>query len=98
MYYYMIPEAERPDECQKYAREDEDLWKQQSKSKPQLVDSKEQKIKDMMDDASKSIVSESKSQISDNDSMSYTNSFNNSNYDSTCRQEEKRPSKKKKTK
>jgi len=94
MYYYMLPESERPDEWEKHMLEDEALSKQQSKLKAQVVDFKESKIKALMDD-SKSISESKSSQISDNDSMSYAASFNNGNYDSV--EGEERPSKKKKS-
>lgn len=94
MYYYMLPESERPDEWEKHMLEDEIRAKQQSKLKAQVVDFKESKIKALMDDA-KSVSESKSSQISDNDSMSYATSFNHVNYDSIEGKE--RPLKKKKS-
>ena len=61
MYYDMLSESEHPDKLKKYAAEDEELFKQQSKIKAQVEDFKEKKIKDMMDDTTKSSITESKS-------------------------------------
>ena len=85
MYYYMLPEPERPDEWEKYILEDEIMAKQQSKLNAQLVNFKESKIRALMDDA-KSMSESKSSQISDNDSMSYATSFNHVNYGESNKQ------------
>lgn len=62
-YYHLLPEGERPNDWEKYAQEDEILWKEEQRAEAIEKTKKEQKIRDMMEEAT------AKSQLSESESL-----------------------------
>lgn len=61
-FYHELPEDERPEGWEKYAKEDELLWKEEKIAKKKEKAKRDQLVKDMMEDtASKSQISETES-------------------------------------
>ena len=65
-YYHLLPENERPENWQKYAEEDEVLYKQEQLEKEKEKEQKDQKMKVMME-AKSAPTSEAESAMDDSD-------------------------------
>jgi len=52
-FYHLLPVDQRPEDWERYATEDEILWKEECQKAKEEKDKKDQKMKDMMDDLSK---------------------------------------------
>jgi len=49
-FYHLLPEDERPNDWEQYAKEDEILWKEECQKAKEEKDKKDQKMKDLMAD------------------------------------------------